>query len=63
MIILGLSKDYINGYWPKKSKLGKMCMFICNQHKIFQRRQDGSDNFMRNWTDYEFAFGSPASEV
>lgn len=36
---------------------------ICNQHWVTQRRQDGSENFNRNWKDYEFVFGSPASEV
>lgn len=31
--------------------------------KVLQRRKDGSENFYRNWSDYEFGFGSPSSEV
>nr|XP_022302030.1 fibrinogen-like protein 1 isoform X2 [Crassostrea virginica]XP_022302031.1 fibrinogen-like protein 1 isoform X2 [Crassostrea virginica] len=30
---------------------------------VLQRRKDGSENFYRNWSDYEFGFGSPSSEV
>ncbi|XP_048742448.2 fibrinogen-like protein 1 [Ostrea edulis] len=29
---------------------------------VLQRRIDGSENFMKNWTDYEFGFGSFESE-
>lgn len=30
--------------------------------KLIQRRFDGSENFTRDWTDYEDGFGSTVSE-
>lgn len=36
--------------------------FILDE-QVIQKREDGSENFNRSWTDYELGFGSPASEV
>lgn len=40
-----------------------MLFIIVLDEQVIQSRRDGSENFYRNWTEYELGFGSPASEV
>jgi len=39
-----------------------MMMMMMMKLQVFQRRQDGSANFSRDWTDYRAGFGNVAGE-
>jgi len=38
------------------------CRVIAVLFQVFQRRQDGSVEFYRYWTNYQNGFGDPAGE-
>ena len=35
---------------------------ISFSHQVFQRREDGSADFYRDWEDYQFGFGDVSGE-
>ncbi|XP_011407325.2 PREDICTED: fibrinogen C domain-containing protein 1-A-like [Amphimedon queenslandica] len=57
-----------NGVYPIKPDNGPAFQVYCDMETdgsgwtVFQRRQDGSVDFYRNWTDYENGFGDLAGE-
>ncbi|XP_019863762.1 PREDICTED: fibrinogen C domain-containing protein 1-like [Amphimedon queenslandica] len=57
-----------NGVYPIKPDYGPAFQVYCDMETdgggwtVFQRRQDGSVNFFRYWTDYENGFGNLTGE-
>ncbi|XP_019861251.1 PREDICTED: fibrinogen C domain-containing protein 1-like [Amphimedon queenslandica] len=57
-----------NGVYPIKPDDGPAFQVYCDMETdgggwtVFQRRQDGSVDFYRNWTDYENGFGDLTGE-
>ncbi|XP_019853442.1 PREDICTED: fibrinogen C domain-containing protein 1-like isoform X3 [Amphimedon queenslandica] len=57
-----------NGVYPIKPDNGPAFQVYCDMETdgggwtVFQRRQDGSVDFYRNWTDYENGFGDLTGE-
>ncbi|XP_019861249.1 PREDICTED: fibrinogen C domain-containing protein 1-like isoform X1 [Amphimedon queenslandica] len=58
-----------NGVYPIKPDKGPAFQVYCDMETdgggwtVFQRRQDGSVDFYRNWTDYENGFGDLTGEL